>query len=120
MKKILIVDDSIAARIKLKKFLAYPEYEIVGEATNGLEAVNLYSQLNPDVVIMDLIMPEMDGIEATRRIMAKDPFAKIIITSIIHEKETLFKALEASVSSYIEKPFEKDRVLRTIEEVFKD
>lgn len=120
MKKILIVDDSVAARIKLRKFLAQAEYEIVGEAANGLDALNLYIQLKPDVVIMDLVMPEMDGIEAARHIVAKYPSAKIIFTSIIHQKEMLIKALESGASSYIEKPFEKDRVLRTIEQVLKD
>lgn len=118
MIKILVVDDAAITRMKLKKLLIQAGYDVVGEAENGKEAINKYFELKPDIVTMDIVMPEMDGIEATRKIIQNDPSAKVIIMSSIHQKETLLKAINAGASSYIVKPFEKDRIATTIEKLF--
>ncbi|MCP5002868.1 MAG: response regulator, partial [Planctomycetes bacterium] len=91
--------------------------EIVGEAANGREALVQYKELKPDVVTMDMVMPEVDGIQATRDILEFDEDAKIVIVSGIEQKETLMKAIKAGASSYIVKPFEPDRVISTLNEV---
>lgn len=120
MKKVLIVDDAIVARMMLRKILTQAGYEIVGEAGNGLEAIEKYKELKPDIVAMDIVMPEMDGIEATKEIISIDPTANIIITSTMHQKELSLKALDAGATSYIVKPFETDRLLRTFSQSFEN
>lgn len=117
MIKILVVDDALIIRMKLKKLLIQAGFDVVGEAENGKDAINRYLELRPDIVTMDIVMPEMDGIMATREIIQKDPSAKIIIMSSIHQKETLLKAIAAGASSYIVKPFEKDRITTAIEKL---
>ena len=118
MKKILIVDDAIVARMILRKILTQAGYEVVGEAGSGLEAIEKYKELKPDIVAMDIVMPGMDGIEATKEIVSIDPTANVIITSAIHQKELSLKALDAGAASYIVKPFETDRLLRTFSRLF--
>ncbi|MGR3178133.1 MAG: response regulator [Candidatus Anammoxibacter sp.] len=120
MKRVLIVDDAIVARMVLKKILEQAGYEVVGEAVDGVEAVEKYDQLKPDIVTMDIVMPEMDGIEATAKITGSDPSASVVMTSTMHQKELSLKAIEAGASSYIVKPYEKDRILRTIEQILHD
>ncbi|MCP5008282.1 MAG: response regulator, partial [Planctomycetes bacterium] len=86
-------------------------------AANGREALVQYKELKPDVVTMDMVMPEVDGIQATRDILEFDEDAKVVIVSGIEQKETLMKAIKAGASSYIVKPFEPDRVISTLNEV---
>lgn len=118
MKKVLIVDDAIVARMVLRKILEQAGYDVVGEAEDGRQAVEKYRQLRPDIVTMDIVMPVMDGIEATNEITHIDPSANIIITSTMHQKELSLKALGAGACSYIVKPYETDRILRVIEQIF--
>ena len=118
MKKVLIVDDAKVARMVLRKILEKAGCKVVAEATNGLDAVEKYKQLGPDIVTMDIVMPEMDGIESTREIKKIDPNAKVIITSTMHQKDLLQQAFDAGASSYVVKPYENDRILRTIDNVF--
>ncbi len=120
MKRVLIVDDAIVARMILKKLLKKAGYEIVGEANNGQEAVEKYKELKPDLVTMDIVMPDLDGIEATSAITKYDPSAKVIMTSTLHQKELSLKAIECGASSYIVKPYEAERILRTIEEILNE
>ncbi len=120
MRKILIVDDAIVARMVLKKILAQSGYEVVGEAEDGLQAIEKFKELKPDIVTMDIVMPEMDGIEATKNITGFDPSAKVIITSTMHQKELSLRALEAGACSYIVKPYEADRILRTLDQLFEN
>ncbi len=117
MKKVLIVDDASVVRLMIKKVLKQGGFEIAGEAVNGIDALIKYKELRPDVVTMDITMPEADGIQATKDIIAFDEDAKIIILSGIDQKEMLWQAIKAGAVSYIVKPFENDRVLTALKEV---
>lgn len=117
MKKLLIVDDASVVRLMIRKVLKESDYTVVGEAKNGKEALEKYKDLNPDVVTMDLVMPVVDGIQATSDIVSFDKDAKVIIVSGIDQREMLMRAIEAGASSYIVKPFEADRVIATLNEV---
>ncbi|MGQ3685535.1 MAG: response regulator [Candidatus Loosdrechtia sp.] len=117
MKKVLIVDDASVVRLRLKKVFSQSCFEVIGEASNGKEALTKYMELKPDIVTMDLIMPVSDGIQAIKDIMAFDENAKIVIVSGIDQKEILWKAIKAGAASYIVKPFENDRILSTLSEV---
>lgn len=117
LKKVLIVDDASVVRLMIKKVLKEGDYEIVGEAANGIDALARYKELKPDIVTMDTTMPEADGIQATKDIIAFDENAKIVMLSGIDQKEMLWKAIKAGAASYIVKPFENDRVLTTLNEV---
>ena len=117
MKKVLIVDDASVVRLMIKKVLKEGNFEIVGEAANGIDALTKYKELRPDVVTMDITMPEVDGIQATRDIIAFDKNAKIVIMSGIDQKEMLWQAIRAGAASYIVKPFEDERLITTLKEV---
>jgi two-component system chemotaxis response regulator CheY len=117
MKKVLIVDDASVVRLMIKKILTQNDFTIIGEATNGKDALVKYKELKPDIVTMDMIMPEADGIQATKDILAFDKNAKVVIVSGIDQKEMLVQAINAGASSYIVKPFESDRVISTLNEV---
>ncbi len=117
MKKVLIVDDTSVVRLMMKKVLKQGGFEVVGEVTNGKDALEKYKELKPDVVTMDMIMPEADGIQATKDIIAYDEDAKVVMVSGIDQKEMLMQAIKAGASAYIVKPFESDRVIKTLNEV---
>ena len=117
MKRVLIVDDASVVRLMIKKVLNQGNFEIVGEASNGIDAVVKYKDLRPDVVTMDITMPKADGIQATKDIIAFDENAKIVMLSGIDQKEMLWQAIRAGAASYIVKPFENDRVISTLNEV---
>ncbi len=118
MKSVLIVDDASVVRLMLKKALK-ADFEVIGEATNGVDALDKYKELKPDVVTMDITMPEADGIQATKDIIAFDADAKIVMMSGIDQKEMLTQAIKAGASSYIVKPFEKDRIVSTLNDVIR-
>lgn len=114
--RILIVDDALIMRLMLKKTLATYGYEVVGEAANGKEAVQMYKKLKPDLVTMDIVMPEMDGIQALKHILAFDSKAKVIIISVIDQRKSLIEAIKAGASDFIIKPYETDRVISAVED----
>ncbi len=117
MKRVLIVDDASVVRLLIKKVLTEGNFDIVGEAVNGIDALAKYKELKPDIVTMDITMPEADGIQATKDIIAFDANAKIVMLSGIDQKDMLWQAIKAGASSYIVKPFENDRILSTLNEV---
>lgn len=117
MKRVLIVDDASVVRLLIKKALKQDNFEIVGEAANGVDALAKYKELKPDIVTMDITMPEADGIQATKDIVAFDKDAKIVMLSGIDQKEMLWQAIKAGAASYIVKPFENARILSTLNEV---
>lgn len=108
--RVLIVDDAKFMRHMLKTILVETGYEIVGEANDGSEAIEMYEKLKPDVVTMDIVMPNVSGIEALKEIRTSDPNAKIIMISAIDQREPLMEALKLGAADYVVKPFEKDRV----------
>ncbi len=116
-KKILVVDDASFMRLNLKNILEGQDYEVVGEATNGNEAVKLYQETRPDLVTMDITMPEKDGITAMKEILEIDPSALVLIISAMGQEAYIKKAIVAGAKHFIVKPFKKDNVLKVIEKV---
>ncbi|MBC8502356.1 MAG: response regulator [Nitrosopumilus sp.] len=114
MAKILIADDSDAIRLVLKDILSIGEHEIIGEATDGAEAVDFYKQYNPQVLLLDLAMPKKDGFTVVREVMAYDPTAKIILITASDDQKVIQQCLDGGASSYISKPFDFNGVLESI------
>ena len=112
---ILLVDDAAFMRINLKNILEKAGYEVVGEAENGKDAIDKYKDLDPDLVTMDITMPEMDGIEAVKSIKELDSEANIIMCSAMGQQSMVVEAIEAGAKDFIVKPFEDDRVIEAVE-----
>lgn len=117
-KKILIVDDAAFMRMMIKDILTKNGYEIVGEAQDGREAVEKYKELEPDLVTMDITMPEMDGITALKEIKQIDPDAVVIMCSAMGQQAMVIDAIQAGAKDFIVKPFQADRVLEAIQKAF--
>ena len=117
MAKILIVDDAAFMRMMIKDILTKNGYEVVAEAANGVEAVELYKSHQPDLVTMDITMPEMDGIEAVKQIKAVNPAAKVIMCSAMGQQSMVMDAIKAGANDFIVKPFQADRVLEAVKKV---
>jgi two-component system, chemotaxis family, chemotaxis protein CheY len=113
-KRILITDDALFMRVTLKNILTQNGYEVVGEAANGAESVELFKQLRPDVVTMDITMPEMDGITALREIRSFDPSANVVMCTAMGQKNMVVEAIQAGARDFIVKPFQPDRVLEAL------
>ena len=119
MIKVLFVDDHEMVRIGVSAYLsAQSDIEVIGEADNGLKAVELAMELRPDIILMDLVMPEMDGIEATKRIIDKWPEAKIIIVTSFLDDEKVYPALEAGATSYMLKTSKASEIARAVRSTF--
>ena len=116
-KKVLIVDDAAFMRIKLKDILEKNNYEVVGEAENGIEAIEKYKELSPNIVTMDITMPEMDGVEALKEIKAFDPNAKILMCSAMGQQSMVMDAIRAGAVDFIVKPFDTERVIHALDKV---
>lgn len=114
MAKILIVDDAAFMRMMIKDILSKNGYEIVGEAADGAQAVQLYQDTQPDLVTMDITMPEMDGITALKEIKKVNPQAKVIMCSAMGQQAMVIDAIQAGAKDFIVKPFQADRVLEAI------
>jgi len=114
---ILIVDDAVFMRTVLKKMLAEEGYEVVGEASNGLEAIARAKELLPDVITLDITMPEMDGVTALPEIMKASPNSKVIMCSAMGQQPMVVEAIKNGARDFIVKPFQKTRVLQAIENV---
>lgn len=117
MPKVLIVDDAAFMRMMLKDILTKNGFQIAGEAPNGLKAVEIYKLEHPDVVTMDITMPEMDGIQALKEIKAADPAAKIIMCSAMGQQAMVMDAIKSGAKDFIVKPFQAERVLEAIKKV---
>ncbi len=115
--RVLIVDDAKFMRLTLSNMLANGGHEVVGEAENGIEGVKLYRKLNPDLVTMDITMPEMSGIDAVKLIKGEYPDAKVIICSAMGQQKMVVKAIEAGAKDFLVKPFDEARVLDAITQV---
>lgn len=111
--KILIVDDAAFMRMRLKKMLEEAGYEVV-EAANGQEAVATYAEHHPAAVLMDITMPEMDGVAATRAICQADPKARVIMVSALGQQAMIVSAIQAGAKDFVVKPYEPDRVMQAL------
>lgn len=114
MANILVVDDAAFMRVMLKDILTKGGHQIVGEAGNGVEAIEQYKKLKPDLVTMDITMPEMEGIEAVKRIKQEDPKAKVIMCSAMGQQLMVVQAIQAGANDFVVKPFQPDRVLEAV------
>ncbi len=116
--RVLIVDDALYMRTMIRDILEGPGgFEVVGEASNGREAVERFTELSPDLVTMDIVMPELDGIEATREILSRDPTATIIMCSALGQESLVIESIAAGARDFIVKPFKPENVIATLEKV---
>lgn len=116
-KRILITDDALFMRVTLKNILTKNGFEVVGEATNGLESVELYNSLKPDLVTMDITMPTMDGLTALKAIRSADPNARVVMASAMGQQSMIMEALESGAKEFLIKPFLADKVVDAINRV---
>jgi two-component system chemotaxis response regulator CheY len=114
MGGILIVDDAAFMRMMIKDILTKNGYQVVAEAENGAVAVEKYQEFKPNLVVMDITMPEMDGIEAVKKIKALDPSARIIMCSAMGQQAMVIDAIQAGARDFIVKPFQPERVLEAV------
>jgi two-component system chemotaxis response regulator CheY len=117
MKRLLVVDDALLMRRMIREVAREAGWDVVGEARNGSEAVELYHQLRPDLVTMDVVMPEMGGLDALRQIRAADPAAQVVMITAVDQKQTLLESIREGAIDFIVKPFDRDRVLSLLAKV---
>jgi len=117
--RVLVVDDATFMRSMIKDILqnASGRYEVVGEASNGREAIARYRELNPQLVTMDIVMPQLDGIEATREILKIDPAANVVMCSAMGQEALVVESISAGARDFIVKPFTSERVLQVLAKV---
>ena len=113
-KRVLIVDDAIFMRMKLKDILEKNGFEVVAEAQNGVEAVEKFKSERPDLVTMDITMPEMDGVAALKNIKQIDSNAKVVMCSAMGQQTMVMEAIQSGAVDFIVKPFESDRVIQSL------
>ncbi len=116
-KNILIVDDAAFMRMMIKDILTKNGYNVVGEAENGAKAFEKYSELKPDLVLMDITMPEVDGIAALKKIKGADPNAMVIMCSAMGQQAMVIEAIQGGAKDFIVKPFQPERVLEAVKKV---
>jgi two-component system chemotaxis response regulator CheY len=116
-KRVLVVDDAVFMRNLIRDIFASGGFEVVGEAANGLEAVERYKDLAPDLTTMDIVMPFKSGIEATREIVRHDPRALIVMCSALGQESLVMEAIEAGASDFVVKPFKGEDVLGVVRKV---
>ena len=116
-KNILICDDAAFMRRMIKDILTKNGYNIAGEAENGQKAVEKYAEVQPDLVLMDITMPEMDGIEALKKIKEADPAASVIMCSAMGQQAMVIESIQSGAKDFIVKPFQADRVIEAVQKV---
>ena len=116
-KNVLVVDDAAFMRMMIKDILSKNGYTVVGEAENGMKALEKYKELKPDLVTMDITMPEMDGIQALKAIKGNDANAKVIMCSAMGQQAMVIEAIQSGAKDFIVKPFQADRVIEAVKKV---
>lgn len=117
MAKILCVDDAAFMRMMVKNTLTQNGYTDIYEAADGLQAVEKYLEIHPDLVIMDITMPNLDGLEALKAIRAKDPNAAVVMCSAMGQEAMVVEAIKAGAKDFIVKPFKPDRIVKTVSSI---
>ena len=117
MANILLVDDAAFMRMMLKDILTKNGYTVVGEAENGLKAVEKFKELKPDLALMDITMPEMDGLQALKKIRGEWPDAKVVMCSAMGQQAMVIEAIQSGARDFIVKPFQPDRVIEAVRKV---
>jgi two-component system chemotaxis response regulator CheY len=119
-KRVLIVDDAQFTRNMLKNIISkIDEIEVIGEASNGVEAISLYKKLNPDLITMDLVMPEKGGIEATEEILKINSKALIVVVSALGQEALVLEAAKKGAKDFIQKPFKTEQILEVMDRILK-
>ena len=113
-KNILICDDAAFMRMMIKDILTKNGYNVAGEAENGVKAVEKYQETKPDLVLMDITMPEMDGIQALKKIKQLDPNASVVMCSAMGQQAMVIESIQSGARDFIVKPFHPDRVLEAV------
>lgn len=113
-KNILICDDAAFMRMMIKDILTKNGYNVAGEAENGLKAVEKYNEVKPDLVLMDITMPEMDGIQALKKIKETDPNANVVMCSAMGQQAMVIESIQSGARDFIVKPFQPERVLEAV------
>lgn len=113
--KLLIVDDAMIMRLRIREIAVQAGWEVVGEASNGNQAIELFRNLKPDLVTMDIVMPTMDGVEALRTIREETPTARICMVSAVNQREKLAECIRLGAIDFIVKPFEKTQLISLFE-----
>ena len=116
-KNILICDDAAFMRMMIKDILTKNGYNVVGEAENGAKAIEKYNETKPDLVLMDITMPEMDGIQALKKIKESDPKAMVIMCSAMGQQAMVIESIQSGAKDFIVKPFQAERVLEAVKKV---
>lgn len=120
-KKVMIVDDAQFTRNMLKNIInKIEQIEVIGEASNGVEAISLYKKLNPDLVTMDLVMPEKGGIEATEEILKINSKAMIVVVSALGQEALVLEAAKKGAKDFIQKPFKTEQILEVMDRILKN
>jgi len=116
--KVLVVDDAMFMRAMIRDILVNSgRFEVVGEAANGQECLELYPMVRPDLVTMDIVMPQMDGIEATRELLKLDPSARVVMCSALGQEALVIESIAAGAKDFIVKPFSAEKVLKVLDAV---
>lgn len=114
MKTVLIVDDAAFMRVSIKNMLTKNGFEVIGEAENGKIAIQKYQELSPDVVTMDITMPEMDGLASLKKILETDPSANVVMVSAMGQEGMVREAVQSGAKGFIVKPFKEDVILSAL------
>ena len=117
MAKILVVDDAAFMRMMVKDTLSKNGYTDLYEAADGVQAVDTFNEVKPDLVIMDITMPNMDGLEALRTIMGSNPTAKVVMCSAMGQEAMVIDAIKSGAKDFIVKPFKPERIITTVEQL---
>jgi two-component system chemotaxis response regulator CheY len=116
-KRVLVVDDAVFMRNVIKDIFTAAGFQVIGEASNGVEAVERYQELKPDLITMDIVMPFRSGIEATREIIKQDPNAVVLMCSALGQESLVMEAIEAGAMDFVVKPFRAEDVLAVVNKV---
>lgn len=117
MKTVLVVDDAVFMRTTIKRMLEDQSFNVIGEASNGAEAVEMYRKLLPDVVTMDVTMPGMTGIEAVEAIISEHPNAKIVMVTALGQQKLIVDAIEKGAKDFVTKPFNPEQIIQVLTNV---
>lgn len=114
---VLVCDDAIFMRTMISDILSQAGFDVIGEAETGVQAVERFKELKPDLVTMDIVMPDMGGIDAVREIMKSDPNAKVLMCSAMGQQALVVEAIQAGAKDFVVKPFQPSRVLEAVQRV---
>jgi two-component system chemotaxis response regulator CheY len=114
-KRLLVVDDAMIMRAIIRDIAMKAGWEVVGEAANGVEGVTRYRELRPDLVTLDIVMPEMDGVETLRALRLEHPDARVVMVSAIDQRAKLSECIQLGAIDFVVKPFDKERLLSLLQ-----